>query len=363
MKGSMSAATERISGRDNAFDIARGLVIVLMVCGHLTESVVIRAPIYYFHMPVFFFAAGWFFQKTLFSDDLDTGMQLIKKARRLLVPFLVWSAISLLFSTALAFAMRTVPLEELPGFALSEFFEIFVELRSVWFLFSLFFMSCVLLLVRLMARKTHVNPLLIALALWLLSYLLMPLSVSESLFALYKFPSFFIFMILGCFLKTSKLFGKMREAGKSRPAIAAVAFLAYVAASYLVFDAKLFQQWYYPDFQTLLRDSSLPFMLLYYLLATFGVFSCVILAGAARVESSRIGRWLLQCGKQSLDIYVIHMFFVKFAIIICPSAILETEYYAAVFALFVGLAIVLVVNPLVSKILLKLKPYRVVMRA
>ncbi len=45
--------------RDDTFDIIKGICILLMIVGHCPVSTLVIL-IYSFHMPVFFFIAGYF---------------------------------------------------------------------------------------------------------------------------------------------------------------------------------------------------------------------------------------------------------------------------------------------------------------
>ncbi|MCC6480991.1 MAG: acyltransferase family protein [Sphingomonadaceae bacterium] len=50
---------EKRAGRMEWLDAAKGIGIVLVVIGHAWKSVAVRDPIYAFHMPLFFIAAGY----------------------------------------------------------------------------------------------------------------------------------------------------------------------------------------------------------------------------------------------------------------------------------------------------------------
>lgn len=69
--------------RDDTFDIIKGVCILLMIAGHCPIGVVLGNFIYSFHMPIFFFVAGYFFKKNEFRRSITVGI------RRLFIPFLV----------------------------------------------------------------------------------------------------------------------------------------------------------------------------------------------------------------------------------------------------------------------------------
>ena len=72
--------------------MARGIAIVLVLLGHTCPPPYTTAFIYAFHMPLFFVLSGLFFRV-----DEPFGQLLRKKARTLLVPFVIYNLV-LLFS-------------------------------------------------------------------------------------------------------------------------------------------------------------------------------------------------------------------------------------------------------------------------
>lgn len=71
-------------------DVAKGIAILLMVAGHTTIPKPISNFIWAFHMPLFFIASGWC---TRWGGQFDEFLR--KKAKSLLVPFAVYTAIVL----------------------------------------------------------------------------------------------------------------------------------------------------------------------------------------------------------------------------------------------------------------------------
>lgn len=70
-----------LNKRDEAFDIIKGFCILLMIVGHCPINEILGNVIYSFHMPFFFFIAGFFFRQYGLRRAAITGI------RRLLVPF------------------------------------------------------------------------------------------------------------------------------------------------------------------------------------------------------------------------------------------------------------------------------------
>ena len=69
-------------------DSAKGLGIVLVVLGHASTSGVVNTSLYAFHMPLFFIISGLLFKAR------PLGETVARKARRLLVPYLVFALLT-----------------------------------------------------------------------------------------------------------------------------------------------------------------------------------------------------------------------------------------------------------------------------
>lgn len=77
--------------RDRAFDVAKGIVILLVIYGHLRYTVLnmdtIYGWIYSFHMPCFIYISGWLTK----PKEEKVHMQILQKAKKILMPYLVWN--------------------------------------------------------------------------------------------------------------------------------------------------------------------------------------------------------------------------------------------------------------------------------
>lgn len=58
-------------------DIMKGIGIILVVVGHISSNKIIFNWLYSFHMPLFFFAAGWVYKKKQFLIDIKRRIQTI----------------------------------------------------------------------------------------------------------------------------------------------------------------------------------------------------------------------------------------------------------------------------------------------
>src|SRR3954469_18716053 len=72
--------------RNLSTDIAKGLLIVLVVVGHSKSD--LTKYIYWFHMPAFFALSGYFFKRI---DNYEAlGVRVIKLVYSLIIPYIVY---------------------------------------------------------------------------------------------------------------------------------------------------------------------------------------------------------------------------------------------------------------------------------
>lgn len=78
--------------RIDSFDICKGICILMVILGHQFEKLGLRTQLQYiqtFHMPLFFVIAGVFI-----SDNTSFKSFVLKRTKRLLVPYFISSAIA-----------------------------------------------------------------------------------------------------------------------------------------------------------------------------------------------------------------------------------------------------------------------------
>jgi len=92
--------------RNNTVSIAKSLGIMLMVVGHSGCPTGLYHFIYFFHMPLFFFISGYFFNP---ESTNSKKIFLSRKVKTLWVPFVKWSFIFLLLHNVLfSFRMEEI---------------------------------------------------------------------------------------------------------------------------------------------------------------------------------------------------------------------------------------------------------------
>ena len=87
------------TGRIEYLDLAKAIGMILVIAGHVVSSdTATKRIIYSFHMPLFFLLSGMLL-KVRTEYNKGTWIQLIiKKAKRLLIPFILWGLIYSSFS-------------------------------------------------------------------------------------------------------------------------------------------------------------------------------------------------------------------------------------------------------------------------
>ncbi len=79
--------------RNTTFTILSAIGIILILLGHLDLNILSFAgvfPYYSYHVMIFVFIAGYFYKP---SDEEHVGAFMLRKARRLLLPYFIWNLI------------------------------------------------------------------------------------------------------------------------------------------------------------------------------------------------------------------------------------------------------------------------------
>lgn len=133
-----------MNNRINWIDYAKGIGILLVVYGHVSEGIynagmtmnenlftIIDTMIYSFHMPLFFFLSGLFF----FSSFEKRGAKanIINKVENIFYPYLIWSLLQGLIEATLSnYTNNNITYQEV-------FTLLWQPRAQFWFLYVLFF--------------------------------------------------------------------------------------------------------------------------------------------------------------------------------------------------------------------------------
>ena len=261
--------------RDSSFDIMKGIAILLVVLGHSVPDqasasgiasyplYLMRTIIYSFHMPVFFFVAGYFMHIPL----KEGFKKFIKdKSIRLMVPYFTIGLLYFPFKLALSkFANQ------------QDIWKIFIGINpdgELWFLYCLFFIS---IIIALLVKRVNLGLLIGSFIMGIFSENInifsMPM-ISEILY-------FQFFYIFGLYLKKYALLDYMKSTG-------------VVLISLVIFSVGNY---------ALLHDINV-FKILTLVTAVSGITITYYIANQI---SSRIGLYktlLIFLGTVSMDVYI-----------------------------------------------------------
>lgn len=139
-----------------SFCILSGLAIIMVVAGHLGYSIMTMGelfPYYSFHVPLFVFISGYFYKK---AEEEHPLAYVIKKAKRLLVPYFIWN----LIYGGIAWLLRGCGFQMGEGVSLETLFLApfvhgyqFIYHYAAWFVPVLFVIEIMNLVMRLIVAR------------------------------------------------------------------------------------------------------------------------------------------------------------------------------------------------------------------
>lgn len=313
-------------------NICRGIAVLLVLLGHSfpdaqtgIEYVGVKWVfdfLYAFHMGLFFILSGFVSAKKIYEADSPVSVEVLKKVKRLLIPYFVYSVITL-FLKVFFESYANNP------FSLSEFWQILLGKNpngGLWYLWTLFVMSVFLYLlakaIRPCSEKTKTG---ILLGVGTVTYILYLVFPSMFLTRVFTYTIFYIFgVILGRYYE---YFGE-----KFFRPVLAVILLA------LVFVIKC---------------PMLDWSVTYLITGVMGSYALLTFSVLINRNSKSKGFQILDViGSYSYDIYMIS-YFVQVPIRVVCWRILGFNYWITVACMFV---FGLVVPYFVSKYIIRRVP-------
>lgn len=318
--------------RNSLIDIEKLLAIFLVVWAHFLtpDNGGIHFLLFWIHMPMFFFISGFFF---FYEEKKYSFLEFAKKKfLRLFVPFLLWSGISLVFNVLITkdFSMH---------FLINETVSIFLYARSVWFFIALFILLMIMRIAYDLSGIVKI-PCVVIMLLFYIGFYFVP---ADEILTFYKLKEFALFFILGYYINSIRNRFPSFLCFDYRLLVIFIPVLVLYAL--IAFSFKLPQGHYV--FHLFMQN------VLWLIGCSIGLFS--LIGFAAVLDKCSITNRLSMYGEYSMDIYCMHMFFVKLYKILFPDmrfGILR-DCYLCVVACCVVASIVFV-----SQYLLKFKMYR-----
>lgn len=319
--------------RRSEFDIAKAIAIYLVVVGHVRNRALYDAGarIWFLHMPVFFFISGYFAEKSLCKYSIKEFCK--KKVETLLIPFFLWSLISLFLNSILGIMQKSFTY----NFFLEEVKAIFIYARSVWFLAILFFS----LIFYMVIRKIFSDKFLFisGFLLWIIASCLLP----DDILQLYKFKWLFPFFSVGAMWNR-----KNKESKDINIFWVLVGCVIFYAMSTYLYPKKIFEACITFNYCSL---KDIAGGCLCYLISFIGIWDVLQVSGY--IKNIRIlEKILCMVGRYSMDIYMIHMLLVK-VIFFMPAVLRENQIwgniYIYVYSLFIIIFIIIICKLVLDK--------------
>lgn len=329
-------------GRLAIYDIGKGIAIYLVVLGHLLGQTFnvgqqLQNIITFVHLPVFFFISGFFYINSI--NRYSKKKLLLNKIRQLLIPYLFWSCVS--FFTNVIFRITDSTIIDIVR---EEFVQIFIYSRSVWFLVVLFITQCIVVGMVWLSEMFHINKYLVVIIGWILISVCTP----NVYFSMWLFKWLFPFFIIGIFYAENK---KKLESIRKVCVVSVVFPILYI----IMFDPiyfKIYLEFDYDGLKSMLIGGG------YYIISLFGV--SLVLLVSFYIQKLKFGRWIAEMGKYSMEVYVMHMIFIKFLVYI-PAKMYENESIFTYLYIIISSAVIIGMIVLLAKYLNKFKVFRIIM--
>lgn len=279
--------------RNPEVDIIKGISIYLVVLGHLLDLIGDSAAwINLCHLPAFFLVSGFLLCGSLSRHSI--GELFRSKTKGLLIPYLFWSGISLVANLGLSVIQNGALSKDV---FVAELKDIFLHGRSVWFLLQLLLAHYVFLLCKKVVKNER--------QFWIVSivaYIFLCLIFPDEWFQLILFKRLYAFFLLGyCFASVSEIGEVFRKR-------ITVGFIPLIACIYII-CVWLFEKAGFYE-QMIAEINNAYIVILGMAIGAVGVL--LIYAFARVLTNHRIGDSIGIIGQYSIDIYVMHMFLVKF---------------------------------------------------
>lgn len=335
--------------RDDRIDIIKGLAIFCVVLGHIpfirgSEDELLNIVIYSFHMPCFFLVSGYVSYPSM--CNITSYMKFIKiKGRQLLIPFISFSSIVftfLIISRFFSQGQNPISVSQIG-------WKVFVESRNVWFLIVLFFVFVLALIGEkifrfLEAKISFKHIVWIFLVEWIIICLVLP----DFIFRFNKLKCFFPFFIIGYLIRK---YGFLKSLHKGK----IILYLNGILFPILIYQFKYSNSLaIFSSFN--IGSISLIDVIIGVVISFSGVGFLILMA--MLVHKTRLKQIISSWGFYSLDIYLLHMFFVQILYWI-PQTIEDSSYiYHYIYNGVYSVVVILIILFWVKRYGVRMKWYR-----
>lgn len=288
-----------LSGRIPYIDALRGFAILLVIAGHViqtlygTDGLVFRC-IYSFHMPLFMFLSGFV------SYKATTWKSVGKRFLQLIVPFFCYNVIAFFVDGSAGISLRE--------FAV---FNLRIILRpdlGLWFLWVLFFIHTLFICCRKTAAALKIDERIIVLAI-LGGLNFIELITRTDLLGFHWIAWYFIFFSAGVYIRP---FSQTKHVGLDQGLLTGSAVLFPVCVYFFRLQTCIT-----PPLQVLPGIDLEPYLSIFYRLwvAALGiVLFYEIFKWTVTVGTSYCAKILIALGRETLGLYFVHCLIINLAI-------------------------------------------------
>lgn len=286
--------------RIKEYDFLKGFAIVLVVLAHYAyrnlgeiNSISVYSYLQFVHMPIFFLVSGIFSYKKILNISL---LQFIhNRVIRLFIPYLTWSSIAFIMRLLLIFIAGEMSFDAF----IRNSIDIYFYGESLWFLLTLFIINIFSkILVDIFLKNKFVFLILLC------CITLFPIQIR--IFSLYKVQEFLLIFMLGFILSSKKgIVFLLKERTIFNVGFSIIFFL--ILSTSLLNDS--FSLWIVKLLTTILTD-------------IFSLYISVTILYPL-FKKIKFNSFLEKLGQFTLEIYCIHMMFIKYLRIPVPSFITD----------------------------------------
>ena len=352
------------SNQNSFFSIYKGIGIILIVIGHAALYTPIYYFVYLFHIAIFFFVAGYFFNDKYLETPL---LFLKKKLIRYYVPWVIFGVVFvLLHNLLLKYFIISYDFRNKVNFLPYNFWDIIEKIIGVlsffkwrepllaplWFLFGMFSGLMVFYSISLVAKKISTTNFEIIRSSLVLIFLILGFIGSA-----YKLPLGLIYrpMVIAGLIYLGKLYAIFQHKIRISYIVGILCFVGLVVATAFK---------YYINIASMIFGNHLLFILI----SIAGCYMILVLTSYIIRNHNRLSNVLTFIGEYSFSIMVLHYFVFKIPMLIqiaisgypikylgyYPIIPYNTAYYWVLYTFF-GVSISLLLGYTYNKVVSRVK--------
>ncbi len=292
-----------MESKNSIIDVLKGIAIILVIYGHVIQRTMLAHDadfflnpafkvIYTFHMPIFFFLSGYLISGSLRKKRV--GEVFKSRFKALLIPYIIWGILGVFtFYFLNLIDGKGAQISQLPAEAVDQL----LTNPTVWFLYTIFILSCILLCSYQLANKFGAW-------VYVVTYVLLMAIPYNNDGALYYIQWFYLFYLVGYFFHASSI-KITHKLAHTLIFLGALLVLVYCVGLWtkndFIYIHKMHVEW--GNFSEVSR-------MIYRYLAGFSGIIVIFYIGYF-LSNTKAQRWLGYVGMYSLDIYLVQRYLLE----------------------------------------------------